>query len=73
MSGTFSSFFPSFLIVSRDKVPTMDTLYDLIDQLSDWKVNQIQLYIEHTFAYRGHETVWKDASPFTGNAVFILW
>ncbi len=27
---------------------------------------QVQLYMEHTFAYKGHEQVWKDASPFTG-------
>jgi hypothetical protein len=53
------------LDVSRDKVPTMATLKSLIDMLAGWKINQIQLYIEHTFAYRNHEDVWKDASPFT--------
>ena len=29
------------LDVSRDKVPTMETLYDLIDLLSKWKINQV--------------------------------
>ncbi len=58
--------------VSRDKVPKMETLYDLIDLLSSWKINQIQLYIEHTFAYQGHERVWKDASPFTGEEIIAL-
>ncbi len=53
------------LDVSRDKVPTLDTLKRLIDLLAGWKINQLQLYIEHTFAYRGHETVWRDADPLT--------
>ncbi|MDG3582151.1 beta-N-acetylhexosaminidase [Galbibacter pacificus] len=53
------------LDVSRDKVPTMETMYQLIDKFSSWKLNELQLYIEHTFAYKNHEEVWKNASPFT--------
>jgi len=53
------------LDVSRDKVPTMDTLYALIERLASWKVNHVELYIEHTFAYRNHPEVHADASPFT--------
>lgn len=60
------------LDVSRDKVPTMETLYALIDRLADWKINQVQLYMEHTFAYRGHEVVWEGASPFTGEDMMAL-
>src|SRR6516162_7454869 len=36
------------LDVSRDKVPTMPTLTALIDRLAGWKINQLQLYMEHT-------------------------
>jgi hypothetical protein len=53
------------LDVSRDKVPTMATLRALIVRLAGWKINELQLYTEHTFAYRGHEEVWRDASPIT--------
>lgn len=53
------------LDVSRDKVPTMESLYLLIDQLSDWRINELQLYTEHTFAYRNHKKVWEHASPLT--------
>ena len=60
------------LDVSRDKVPTMETLYALVDRLADWKINQLQLYMEHTFAYRGHDVVWEGASPFTGEDVMAL-
>jgi hypothetical protein len=51
------------LDISRDKVPTLETLFHLVDLLSSLKYNELQLYIEHTFAYRGHEEVWKNASP----------
>jgi hexosaminidase len=53
------------LDISRDKVPAMPALYRIVDELSHWKINQLQLYTEHTFAYRGHKTVWKNASPMT--------
>lgn len=60
------------LDISRDKVPKMETLFSLVDLLSGLKVNQLQLYTEHTFAYREHEDVWKDASPMTGEQVLEL-
>jgi hypothetical protein len=60
------------LDISRDRVPTMDTLYDLIDRLAGWKVNQLQLYMEHTFTYRHHPDVWADASPMTGEEILLL-
>ncbi|MDT0295109.1 family 20 glycosylhydrolase [Mesonia ostreae] len=53
------------LDVSRDKVPRMESLYQLIDQLRDWRINELQLYTEHTFAYRNHKVVWENASPLT--------
>lgn len=53
------------LDVSRDKVPRMSTLRALVRWLSGLKVNQLQLYTEHTFAYRGHEVAWRGASPLT--------
>ncbi len=51
--------------ISRDKVPTMDTLLELIDRLAEWKINHVELYAEHTFAYADHQVVWQDSSPFT--------
>ncbi len=58
--------------VSRDRVPTMETLYALIDMLAGWKINQFQLYTEHTFAYRNHRTVWEQASPLTPEEILAL-
>jgi len=53
------------LDISRDKVPTMGTLKQLVEILEKFNYNQLQLYTEHTFAYSKHESVWKDASPMT--------
>ena len=53
------------LDVSRCRVPTRQTLAALVDAMEDLRLNQLQLYTEHTFAYAGHERVWGDASPLT--------
>ncbi|MFN8418965.1 MAG: family 20 glycosylhydrolase [Anaerolineae bacterium] len=60
------------LDVGQDQVPRVDTLYKLIDMLASWKINQFQLYMEHTFAYQDHHEVWEDASPFTGQEILEL-
>jgi hexosaminidase len=60
------------LDISRDKVPTLQTVLDLVDRLSTWKINQVQLYMEHTFAYRHHPEVWAKATPFTGQDILDL-
>ncbi|MGJ3239403.1 MAG: beta-N-acetylhexosaminidase [Anaerolineae bacterium] len=60
------------LDISRDKVPTLETLMMLVDELASLKINQLQLYIEHTYAYRGHEQVWALASPMTADDILTL-
>ena len=57
------------LDVSRDRVPTMDELRALIDLLGSLKYDHLQLYVEHTFAYAGHEEVWAEASPLTPSEI----
>jgi hexosaminidase len=60
------------LDISRDKVPKMETLFNLVEMLARWKINQVQLYTEHTFAYQNHPEVWRDASPLTGEEILAL-
>lgn len=60
------------LDISRTKVPTMATLFGLVDQLAAWRINHLQLYTEHTFAYAGHEAIWKNASPMTADEMRML-
>jgi len=67
--------FPSrgvMLDVSRDKVPTQETLFRLVEELAELKYNRLELYTEHTFAYRHHREVWAEASPLTGEDIRAL-
>ncbi len=60
------------LDVTRERVPTLETLYNLVDMLAGLKLNQLQLYTEHAFAYRGHEQVWQDAGAITPEDILRL-
>jgi hexosaminidase len=53
------------LDVSRDRVPSQETLLALVEELAALKYNKIQLYTEHTFAYPEHPQVWKECSAIT--------
>lgn len=53
------------LDVSRGRVPTMPTLRALIRLLAQLRYNQLQLYVEHTYAFKDHAVVWSEASPLT--------
>jgi hypothetical protein len=57
------------LDISRDRVPTAATLAEIVDLLELLRVNQFQLYSEHTFAYREHERVWRNASPLDAEEI----
>lgn len=59
------------LDVSRDRVPTRGTLERIVGLLARVRINHLQLYTEHTFQYRDHESVWRDASPMTPDD--IVW
>jgi len=60
------------LDVSRGKVPTMAELLRLVSALAELRANQLQLYVEHTFAFPGHEDAWRDASPLTAGQIRTL-
>lgn len=53
------------LDISRGRVPKLETLLDLVERLADFKINEFQLYTEHTFAYRNYKSVWKDWGALT--------
>lgn len=53
------------LDISRDRVPTLKTLFELVDTIAALKGNRLQLYVEHTLAYRGHEDAWRGSSALT--------
>ena len=57
------------LDISRDRVSTRATLERIVELMSLLRLNHLQLYTEHTFAYRAHERVWHEASPLTADDV----
>lgn len=63
----------SFMLdIARDRVPTTETLHWLVDVLQRFGYTQLELYMEHTFAYPGHEVVWEHASPMTAEEMTAL-
>jgi hypothetical protein len=60
------------LDISRGRVPRLETLLGLVDHLADFKINEFQLYIEHTFAYRDYKPVWKAWGALTGKEIMKL-
>jgi hypothetical protein len=60
------------LDVSRGRVPKLETLLDLVEHLADFKINELQLYTEHTFAYREFKPVWRDWGALTPKEIRVL-
>jgi hypothetical protein len=60
------------LDISRGRVPKLETLLDLAEKLSDLKINELQLYTEHTFAYRKYKSVWHGWGALSGKEIQIL-
>jgi len=60
------------LDVSRTRIPDPSSLNALVVKLGELRINQLQLYTEHSFAYRGHEEVWRNASPLTPSEIQAL-
>jgi hypothetical protein len=60
------------LDISRGRVPKLATLLDLAEKLSDFKINELQLYTEHTFAYRKYQSVWQSWGALTAKEIKIL-
>jgi hypothetical protein len=62
------------LDISRDKVPTLETLYGIIDILADLKYNHLELYVEgFSFAYPSFESLWKGKeTPIIGEEIRAL-
>ena len=48
--------------VTRGKIPTVETIKKLIDQMAYYKLNSLQLYVEHTFEFEEY----KDLNASTG-------
>lgn len=53
------------LDVSRCRVPQMREFACVIETFASLKINHLQCYTEHAFAYRAHPAVWEGTDPIT--------
>jgi hypothetical protein len=60
------------LDISRGKVPSTQALRRLIRQLVAGKFNHLQLYMEHTYAFRARRRIWAKSSPLTAKELLEL-
>lgn len=61
-----------FYDVTRGRIPTMDFLKKLADFCSLYKLNQLHLYVEHTFLFDGFSEIWRDDTPLTAQDILEL-
>lgn len=61
-----------FYDVTRGRIPTLDFLKKLADKCSFYKLNQLHLYIEHSFLFDGLSEVWRDDTPLTAEDILEL-
>ena len=55
--------------VSRGRIPTLETLKKLVDKLALYKMNSLQLYVEHTFAFREYVQANEGQEPLTAEEI----
>jgi hypothetical protein len=58
--------------VARGKVPTLATLEAVVDEMSLYKLNVLQLYTEHTFRFPHHPRIGADSGSLTGDEILAL-
>lgn len=58
--------------VTRGRIPTLSYLKEFADKLSYYKINQLQLYIEHSFLFEDFSEVWRDDTPLTPEEIMEL-
>lgn len=55
--------------VTRGRVPKLSWLKTLADKLSFYKINQLQLYVEHTYLFSELSELWRDDTPLTAEEI----
>jgi hypothetical protein len=60
------------LDISRGRVPKIETLLDLVEKLANFKINELQLYTEHTFAYQKYKRIWQSWGALTAKEIQML-
>ncbi|MCM1135770.1 MAG: family 20 glycosylhydrolase [Clostridium sp.] len=61
-----------YLDVTRGRVPKAAYLKKAVDRLCRYKINEFQLYIEHTYMFAGLSEMWRDETPLTAEEIMEL-
>lgn len=57
---------------TRGRVPTLAWLKKLADTLGLYKINQMQLYVEHSYLFEQLSEMWRDDTPLTAEDIIEL-
>lgn len=57
---------------TRGRVLTLEALKKLADKLCRYKINELQLYVEHTYLFSGLSEMWRDETPLTAQEIMEL-
>lgn len=60
------------LDVSRGRVPKLSRLLELVQTLALYKINELQLYVEHAFRFRKHPLIGRGVSPLSAEDLLKL-
>ena len=61
-----------FFDITRGRVLSLETLKWLADAMAFYKMDQLQLYVEHTYLFRDLTEVWRDDTPLTAEEILEL-
>ena len=61
-----------YLDCSRGRIPTLDSLKRTVDLLCQYKINEFQLYVEHTYLFRNLSEAWRDDDPLEAEEIMEL-
>lgn len=58
--------------ITRGRVQTLPNLKKMVDTMVFYKLNHLQLYIEHTYLFRGITELWRDETPLSAQEIMEL-
>ncbi len=61
-----------YLDISRGRIPTLEKLKAYADLLYRYKINQFQLYVEHTYLFRNLSEAWRGDTPLNAQEIMEL-
>ncbi len=58
--------------ITRGRIPTLEELKRQVDFCSFYKMNQMQLYVEHSYMFRDFSENWRYNTPLTAEEILEL-